>query len=252
MRSGNVLASLQEVITDAAAAGAPLHIVHINSAATTNTPEALRLIEGVQRRGLDVTTEAYPYTAGMTEIASAAYRGWENRPAQAFATLLWPPTGERLTRESFERYRKQGGFVAQFSNTDEMVRLAISSPFVMIASDGIMEHPRSAGTYARVLGKYVREEKALSLVDAVKKASLLPAQRLEAMSPQMRQKGRIKPGADADLSVFDPNTVIDKATFQNPRQYSEGFRYVLVGGTFVVRDGHLQPGVFPGQGIHAR
>ncbi|HWY46696.1 MAG TPA: amidohydrolase family protein [Bryobacteraceae bacterium] len=252
MRAGNVIASLQEVITDAAASGAPLHIVHINSAATAKTAEALRLIAGARTRGLDVTTEAYPYTAGMTEIASAAYSGWESRPPEYFAALLWPPTGERLTRESFERYRRQGGFVAQFSNTEDMVRLAISTLFVMIASDGIMEHPRSAGTYARVLGRYVREEKALSLMEAIKKASLMPAQRLEAMSSQMRQKGRVKPGADADLSIFDPNTVIDKATFENPRQYSEGFRYVLVGGIFIVRDGKLQPGVYPGQGIQAR
>lgn len=210
------------------------------------------MIEGVRARGLDVTTEAYPYIAGMTEIASAHYNGWESQPPEWFATFLWPPTGERLTREAFARYRRQGGFVAQFTNTEEMVRLAISNPMVMIASDGILDHPRAAGTYARVLGKYVREERALTLMDAIRKSSLMPAQRLEAMSPQMRRKGRIKIGADADLSVFDPNTVIDKSTFQNPRQYSEGFRYVLVGGTFVVRDGKLQSGVYPGQGIHAR
>jgi N-acyl-D-aspartate/D-glutamate deacylase len=252
MRAGNVIASLQEVITDAAASGAPLHIVHINSAATVKAADALRVIEGARARRLDVTTEAYPYTAGMTEIASAAYSGWESQPPEYFATFLWPPTGERLTRESFERYHRQGGFVAQFTNTEDMVRLAVSNPVVMIASDGILEHPRSAGTYARVLGKYVREEKALTLMDAIRKSSLLPAQRLEAMSPQMRQKGRIKSGADADLAVFDPNSVIDKATFERPAQYSEGFRYVLVGGTFVVRDGKLQPGVHPGQGIHAR
>jgi len=252
MRAGNVIASLQEVITDAAASGAPLHIVHINSAATAKTADALRVIEGARARRLDVTTEAYPYTAGMTEIASAAYSGWESQPPEYFATFLWPPTGERLTRESFERYHRQGGFVAQFTNTEDMVRLAVSNPVVMIASDGILEHPRSAGTYARVLGKYVREEKALTLMDAIRKSSLLPAQRLEAMSPQMRQKGRIKSGADADLAVFDPNSVIDKATFERPAQYSEGFRYVLVGGTFVVRDGKLQPGVHPGQGIRAR
>jgi N-acyl-D-aspartate/D-glutamate deacylase len=72
------------------------------------------------------------------------------------------------------------------------------------------------------------------------------------MSPQMRQKGRIKPGADADIAVFDPAIVVDKATFEKPAQYSEGFRYVLVGGTFVVREGKLQPDVHPGQGIHAR
>jgi N-acyl-D-aspartate/D-glutamate deacylase len=252
MRAGNVIASLQEVITDTAASGAPLHIVHINSSAAAKTAEALRLIEGVRARGLDVTTEAYPYTAGMTEIASAVYSAWESRPPEYFASILWPPTGERLTRESFERYRRQGGFVAQFGNTEDMVRLAVSAPFVMIASDGILEHPRSAGTYARVLGKYVRQENALTLMDAIRKSSLMPTQRLQAMSPQMRQKGRIKSGADADLSIFDPNTVVDEATFENPRQYSEGFRYVLVGGAFVVRDGKLQPGSYPGRGIHAR
>ena len=249
---GNAVQSLQEVIADAAASGAPLHIVHINSVAMDKTADALRMIEGARARGLDVTTEAYPYTAGMTEIASAMYSNWETQPPEYFARLLWPPTGERLTRESFERYRRQGGFVAQFRNTEDMVRLAISDPKVMIATDGILEHPRAAGTYARVLGKYVREEKALTLMDAIRKSSWMPAQRLEAMSPQMRQKGRLKVGADADISVFDPNRVIDKATFENPKQYSEGFRYVMVDGTFVVRDGKLQDGVAPGQGIRAQ
>jgi len=256
MRGGNVVASLQEVITDAAVSGAPLHVVHINSAATAKTPLALRMIEGARARGLDVTTEAYPYTASMTEIASAAYDGWDQRGADAFATLLWPATGERLTRESFARYRKQGGFVIQFGNTEEMVRAAVSHPSVMIASDGIVEngkgHPRGVGTFARVLGQYVREQKALTLLDAVRKSSLMPAQRLESMSPQMRQKGRIKVGADADISVFDAARVIDKATFENASQYSEGFRYVLVDGAFVVRDGKVQEGVSPGEGIRAR
>jgi dihydroorotase len=192
----------------------------------------------------------------MTEIASSRFPGWEDQPPEYFAKFMWPPTGERLTRDSFARYRKQGGFVVMFRNTEEMVKLALANPMVMIASDGIMEggvgHPRAAGTYARVLGKYVRDEKALSLMDAIGKSSLMPAKRLEAMSSQMRRKGRLKVGADADITVFDPNRVIDKATFQNPRQYSEGFRYVLVGGTFVVRDGQLVEGAAPGQGIRAR
>jgi N-acyl-D-aspartate/D-glutamate deacylase len=254
--AGNVIVSLQEVITDAAAAGVPLHIVHINSASTDKTPEVLRLLEGVRARGLDVTTEAYPYIAGMTDLASGRFNGFENAPDDFFQKIMWPPTGERLTRESFLRYRKQGGFVVQFSNTEEMVKMAIASPFVMIASDGIMEngvgHPRAAGTYARVLGKYVREEKALTLMDAIRKSTLMPAQRLEKMSPQMRQKGRLKIGADADITVFDPARIIDKSTFQKPAQYSEGVRYVLVEGTLVVRDGKLQPDATPGQGIRAR
>jgi dihydroorotase len=169
---------------------------------------------------------------------------------------LWPATGERLTRESFEKYRKQGGFVISFGNTEEMVRTAVAHPNVMIASDGIIEngkgHPRGAGTYARVLGKYVREEHALSLMDAVRKSALLPAQRLETFCPEMRRKGRVQAGMDADLAVFDAARVIDKATFENAAQYSDGFRYVLVGGTFVVRDGKVVDGPFPGQPIRAR
>jgi N-acyl-D-aspartate/D-glutamate deacylase len=255
MRGGDVVAALQEVITDAAASGAPLHIVHINSAATAKTPQALRIIEGARTRGLDVTTEAYPYTASMTEIASAAYDGWEKQGPDYFASLLWPATGERLSRESFERYRKQGGMVIRFGNTEEMVRQAIADPRVMIASDGIIEdgkgHPRGAGTYARMLGRYAREERTLGLMDVVRKSSLMPAQRLESMSPGMRQKGRLKVGADADIAVFDPARVADRATFENAAQYSEGFRYVLVAGRFVVRDGTLQDGVAPGQGIRA-
>jgi N-acyl-D-aspartate/D-glutamate deacylase len=252
-----IFESLQEVIGDAAASGASLHIVHINSMAQKKTAEALRMIEGARARGLDITTEAYPYIAGSTRLESALFDpGWQEKQGATYSDLLWVATGERLTAESFERYRKQGGQVVIFMNTEEMVRTAIANPLVMIASDGRLTdgkgHPRGAGTYARVLGKYVREEKVLSLMDAIRKSSLMPARRLEAMSPQMRQKGRIKVGSDADIAVFDPARVIDKATYENPAQYSEGFRYVLVGGTFVVRDGKLQDGVAPGQAIRAR
>jgi N-acyl-D-aspartate/D-glutamate deacylase len=251
-----IIESLQEVIGDVAASGAPLHIVHINSMATKKTPEALRMIEGARAHGLDVTTEAYPYIAAETLLESAVLEpGWQEKLQLTFSDLLWVATGERLNAESFDRYRKQGGPVVLFMNTEEMVRTAIANSLVMIASDGGLVngkgHPRSAGTYARVLGKYVREEKALSLMDAIRKSSLMPAQRLESMAPQMRDKGRIKVGADADISVFDPARVIDKATYENPAQYSEGFRHVLVGGTFVVRDGKLRDDVAAGQAIHA-
>ena len=254
-----VVESLQEVIADAAVSGASLHIVHINSMAQKKTPEALRMIDGARARGLDVTTEAYPYIAGASRLESALFNpGWQEKLGGSYSDLLWVATGERLTAESFERYRKQGGSgrVVIFGNTEEMVRVAISNPLVMIASDGGLAngkgHPRSAGTYARVLGKYVREEKALTLMDAIRKSSLMPAERLESMSPTMRRKGRLKAGADADIAVFDPDHVIDKATFENPAQYSEGFRYVMVEGTFVVRDGRLQEGVAPGQAIRAQ
>jgi N-acyl-D-aspartate/D-glutamate deacylase len=252
-----IFESLQEVIADAAVSGASLHVVHINSMAQRKTLEALRMIEGARARALDVTTEAYPYIAGQSFLESALFdSGWQEKQGATYSDLMWVATGERLTQESFERYRKQGGRVVMFQNTEEIVRTALAHPLVMIASDGRIAdgkgHPRGAGTYASVLGKYVREEKVLSLMDAIRKSSLMPAQRLETITPQMRQKGRLKVGVDADISVFDPARVIDKATFEQPAQYSDGFRYVVVGGTFVVRDGKLQGGVTPGQAIRAQ
>jgi N-acyl-D-aspartate/D-glutamate deacylase len=252
-----IVESLQEVIANAASTGASLHVVHINSSSTRAVDTALRMIDGARSRGLDITTEAYPYIAGATRLDSALFEpGWQQRMGISYGELLWTDTGERLTEESFARYRRQGGRVILFTNTEEMVLRAIVHPGVMIASDGGLTnstgHPRSAGTYARILGRYVREQKALTLMDALRKMTILPAQRLEKMAPVMQNKGRIKSGADADLTVFDPGTVIDRATYEKPAQYSEGFRYVLVEGTLVVRDGRLVEGVAPGRPIQAR
>ena len=252
-----VVDSLQEMIADAAITGASVHIVHINSMSNKLTPLALQMIHGAQAHGIDVTTEAYPYIAGATRIESGVFSpGWQKQLDIGYGDLQWVATGERLTEGTFNRYRKTGGGVILFTNTEEMVRQAMADPMVMIASDGMLRggqgHPRSAGTYARLLGVYVREQKVLPLMEAIRKASLAPAQRLEAFTPQMKHKGRLQVGADADIDVFDPATVIDKATFQQPAQYSEGFRYVLVGGIPVVRNGNLDESMLPGQPIRSR
>ena len=126
----------------------------------------------------------------------------------------------------------------------------------MFASDGRLTdgkgHPRSAGTFARVLGLYVREQKVIPLMDALRRMTLMPAQRLEASVPAMRNKGRIKIGADADLVAFNPDRVIDKATFENAAQYSEGIEHVMVGGVFVMRNGKFVEGVYPGVGLRTK
>jgi dihydroorotase len=192
----------------------------------------------------------YPYTAGMTDISSAVFdEGWQAKQGGiGFGDLQWALTGERLTAESFARYRQLGGMVAIHSIPEEVVRLAIADPLTMIASDGILDqgkgHPRAAGTYARVLGRYVRELNALTLMDAVRKMTAMPADRLG-----INTKGRIAVGADADITVFDPARVIDQATFENPAQYSEGIQYVLVNGTLVVKAGELVEGVAPGLAV---
>jgi N-acyl-D-aspartate/D-glutamate deacylase len=249
------LTGFQEVLSDAVATGAPLHIVHIQSTGGLNVVHELDMIRGVRTRGLDVTTEAYPYDHGMTELHSALFDNKENSAESYFASLLWPETGEHLTRESFLRYRKTNGLVILPTTTPEMVRAAIADPLTMIASDGILiagkGHPRTAGTYARVLGEYVRQEKVLSLMDALRKMTLMPAQRLEKHAPVFHDKGRIRVGADADITVFDPEKVIDKATYEQPMQYSEGIQFVFVNGTLVVKDGKIVNGVFPGRPVRA-
>lgn len=245
--------AVQEVIADAAATGAPLHVVHITSVGLRQTPTLLQMIRGAKAHGVDVTTEAYPYTAGMTDLGSAIFdEGWQaHQGGITYKDLQWAATGERLTPETFAKYRKQGGMVAVHAIPEEVARLAMADPTVMIASDGILEngkgHPRCAGTNARVLGRYVREQHVLPLMDAIRKMTLLPAQRINQPA-----KGRIKTGADADITVFDPAHVIDKATFENPAQYSEGIPYVLVNGVFVVKNGEVQDGVNPGRGLRRR
>ncbi|MFN6204518.1 MAG: amidohydrolase family protein [Acidobacteriota bacterium] len=254
---GSALESMQEVVANAAATGASLHIVHVTSTGLVQTPECLQLIDGARKRGIDVTTEAYPYTAGMTGIETAIFEeGWQQKLGVGYGDLQWVATGERLTAESFARFRKQGGLVVIHSIPERIAHLAVTHPDIMIASDGLITggkgHPRGAGSYARMLGRYVREEKSITLMQALRKMSLLPAQRLEKSVPMMRNKGRIRVGADADLILFDPARVIDRATFENPGQYSEGIRHVLVNGNFVVRDEKLVEGVKPGQAIRRR
>ena len=262
MRNGGVVEpassvqALEEVIAAAAITGAALHVVHINSTGGGNTLKLLEMIGEARARNIDVTTECYPYLAGMTDIKSAIFNeGWREVFGIDYKDLQWAATGERLTEESFQRYRKTGGMVAIFSMTEEMVSGAVKSPLTMIASDGILEngkgHPRTAGTYSRVLGSYVREQGALSLMDAITKMTLMPAQRLEKRVPSMKNKGRIKVGADADLTIFDPKTINDRSTYQEPAQYSEGVKFVIVNGEMVVKDGTIQSGVHPGRPIRA-
>lgn len=249
--------AIEEVIADAAATGAPLHIVHVNSMSLASLPVVLEMIESARQRGLDITTEAYPYTAASTFLQSTIFdEGWQSRLGISYGDLQWVDTGERLTKETFERYRKQGGIVIMHFMKPEWIARAMASPIVMIASDGMPyapgAHPRSAGTFSRVLGFYVREQKTLTLMDALAKMTIMPARRLEAIAPAMKNKGRLRVGADADITVFDPDRVRDTATFEKGLSFSAGIDQVLVNGIAVVRDGKTVAGAFPGRAVYGR
>jgi len=250
------VSGLQEALNLAGETKAPLHVVHINSAGTTATPEMLGMIAKARAQGLDVTTEAYPYTAGMTEIQSANLDEYENASEDRVAQLEWPRTGERLTPATFQKYRKMGGPVVIHTNTEEMVNVAVKSPLTMIASDAYWEngtgHPRTAGTYSKVLGRYVRERGSLTLMDAIRKMTLMPATRLQDRVAAMRTKGRLRVGADADIAIFDAPKIIDRSTYREPGLPPAGMQHVIVNGVPVVANGQAIEGIAPGQAVRAR
>jgi len=249
---GSAIESVSEVIGAAAITGASLHIVHINSTCLRDSLECLSMVEGARARGLDVTTEAYPYIAGMTAVNSALFNpGWREKLGIDYGDLVLPNTGEHLTKQRFDELHNSNTtqWVLVFGNTQQVVDKVIPHPLVMIASDGAEGHPRNAGTYSRVLAQYVREKRTITLMDAIRKMSFMPAQMLERSTPAARQKGRLQEGADADIVVFDANTISDRSTFAKPMEPSVGVRYLIVGGTLVVDEGKVVPDVFPGRAL---
>jgi dihydroorotase len=251
------LTAVQQAISDAVLTNAPLHIVHINSVTLGQIKLGIEMVQIAQKRGFNITTEMYPYTAAATGIYTNLFSdGWQQRIGISYEDLQWVATGERLTKETFEKYRKTKGAVILHMMKPEWIQAGIVMEGVMIGSDGgtysPLTHPRTAGTYARVLGKYVREDKKLDLLTAIGKMTFLPAKMLEKVAPMMRYKGRIQVGADADITIFNPNTVIDKATFEDGLKFSEGMSYVMVNGHFILKNGEMVKNVFPGQPIYGK
>src|SRR5438445_1769806 len=262
------VSGLKEALALAAETHAPLHVVHINSAGLAETPVMLEMIGTALAHRRNVTTEAYPYDAGMTEIQSATIQDvYKSSTDERLTELEWARTGERLNRESFARYSRIGGPVVVHTNTEPMVAVAITSPLTIIASDAYWQdgtgHPRTTGTVARVLGRYGREAQAnvgaqhaaplptdtLSLMNAIRKMTLMPAQRLEARVPAMRQKGRLRDGADADVTIFDASRVLDRSTYREPSLSPVGIQHVIVNGVSVVANGQAVEGVAPGRAV---
>jgi len=269
-----------EVIAAAAGTGAHMHMCHVNSTSNRMIDEVADAVTAARAQGVQVTTEAYPYGAGSTVIG-AAFLAPEvlHRMGITPRSLTYLATRERISdadRLRELRATDPGGLVVvHFLDEQEPAELAILErsfllaetaiatdamapiePGGAVAADrwplptGLVAHPRTAGSYARTLRWLVRERGLLTLTEAIRRSSLLPAQILTAAVPAMRRKGRVQVGADADLVVFDPATVTDHATYTDLMP-STGFRHVLVGGTPVVRDGEVVPNALPGRPVRS-
>ena len=227
---------IHEVLEAARRTGAAVHVDHITSAATYDMPAALDSLAAARAAGLDVTACVYPYDYWATKLSQARFdTGWQRRYGIGYGDLQIAGTAERLTEASFARYRALGRLAVAYAIPDTAVVLALQAPFVMIGSDAILEpgnnnHPRASGTFARTLAVYVRERGTLSLMEAIRRMTLLPAKLLERRAPAFRLKGRVAVGADADLVIFDPARIADRATVEHPELPSAGISWVIVAG----------------------
>ncbi|MGH9183885.1 MAG: amidohydrolase family protein, partial [Acidimicrobiales bacterium] len=246
--------TLAEVLATARQSGAAVHVDHLVSTGGTHTmARSLATLDAARGEGVDVTACSYPYPYWAAYLASTRFDpGWQERFDIGYRDLSLAGSGKRLTPTSFRRYRAENRLAVADGIPEADVRTALQSPWMIVASDGILEpgannHPRGAGTFARVLGRYVREQGTLSLMDALGRMTFLPAQRLEGAASALRRKGRVQRGADADICVFDADAVVDRATVADPARPSVGIDWVLVGGQVVKSPEGLHRERRPGQ-----
>ena len=252
-------AGIREVLALAKETGASLHVCHITHNAMVNIELFLREIREARSAGVDVTTEILPYTAGSTSIGAAVFgRDWRTIFNIDYGDVEWAATGERFTKETFEEYRDKypNGQEIHHYLDEAWNRRAVVEPGLIVVSDLLPMFTRENkvaphnGAFSRVLGRYVRDEGLLDLQTALAKMTLLPARRVEQAASAFKRKGRLQEGMDADITVFDPQTVLDRATYQDPYQPSAGIQHVIVNGVFVVRDTEFVENALPGRHIY--
>ena len=233
---GTNLQAIGELVQAARETGAHVHVEHINSTGGTGVmAEALGRINDAVDEGLSMTACVYPYEFWATYLKSARYENWQEKYGISYRDLQVAGTSERLTEQTFGAAYADNSLTAAFAMSPEDVELPLQADFVMVGSDAILDrshnnHPRSAGCFSRVLGRYVRERGVIDLPTALSKMTIQPARLLEGRCPGLRRKGRLGIGADADITVFDPATVADRSTIENPAQESAGIQWVVVEG----------------------
>jgi N-acyl-D-aspartate/D-glutamate deacylase len=248
---------LKEVIALASETGASVHICHVHANAMGEISNFLSLIKQARNDGIDITSEAYPYNAGSTSISAEVFdRDWRKIFAISYEDVQVADTGQRFTESMWEDYRetKPNTSIIHHYGKEHWTQEALKSTGLIIASDASPifstaknVHPRGMGTFTRVLGRYVRDIKLLDLPTAIKKMTLLPAQRMETVAPSFARKGRLQVGADADIVIFNPKAIQDNATYTDPYQAPDGIKTVIVNGRIVVADGQVIEGVYPGK-----
>jgi cytosine/adenosine deaminase-related metal-dependent hydrolase len=283
MVPGAVIDGAEEIVRAAGQTGAHMHYCHMNSTSQRHIDRVLALVARAQAAGARISTEAYPYGSGMTAIG-AAFLAPERLGERGLvpAALTYAPTGERIATEARLRELRQadpGGLaIIELLNEENaadraLLMRSLTFPGAVVASDAMqltwsgpgprtdprawppspdaMTHPRTAGTFSRAIRLLTSGESPLSLADALRRCSLEPARLLEDRVPAMRRKGRLTAGADADVIVFDPATLADRATYADSTRPSAGVRHVLVNGAFVVRDGSIVTDARPGRPVRA-
>jgi Amidohydrolase family len=281
MVPGAVIDGAEEIVRAAGETGAQMHYCHINSTSQRHTDRVLSLVARAQAAGARVSTEAYPYGSGMTGIG-AAFLAPERLGERGLtpSSLTYAPTGERVASEARLRELREtdpGGLaIIELLGEDDpadrqLLLRSLTFPDAMVASDAMpltwsgpapaplswplpgtaVTHPRTAGTFCRALRMLTRGAGPLDLAEVLSRCSLRPARLLAERVPAMRRKGRLQPGSDADIVVFDPASVSDQATYAASTRPSTGIRYVLVNGTFVVRDGDIVVDALPGRPVRA-
>ncbi len=254
---GTNLEGVDELIGVARDTGAHVHIEHITSTGGTGVmDEALGRIRAAIAEGLSITACVYPYRFWATYLKSARFDDWQEKYGISYGDLQVAGTPRRLTEETFAAAHRDNLLTAAFAIPAEDIETALRADFVMVGSDAILErphnnHPRSTGCFSKLLGHYVRELGAIDLMTALSKITIQPARLLEGRCPDLRRKGRLGIGADADITVFDPATVIDRSTIENPAQRSAGIEWVLVEGTTVKNPAGTVEGTRPGRGLRS-